>query len=187
MNDDELIHHGVKGMRWGVRKDSYYSVRKARKAYKQTVKELKKSGKANIDNLTKARKEYRDVKLAVKNKIKTVEEELKDEQTRKTIEKDVKDIIGPKKSYDENKKLMDRAIELETENRLMRAEADNRRLSQPTLVRIAKEVAVEVATETAKARSKKALNLVINQMENRNHKLVKKYTNVMKDALKPKD
>lgn len=42
-SDSELYHHGVKGMRWGVRKKTDSNVASARAAYKTAKKEYNKS------------------------------------------------------------------------------------------------------------------------------------------------
>lgn len=43
MNEYELYHHGVKGMKWGVRKKRDSNVQTARTAYKTAKKEYNKS------------------------------------------------------------------------------------------------------------------------------------------------
>lgn len=58
-NEDYLMHYGVKGMRWGVRKASYYDSRV--KANQQRAdKALTKKGKARALNRAEVNKYYAD-------------------------------------------------------------------------------------------------------------------------------
>lgn len=63
---DELNHYGVKGMRWGVRKDK---PPRGRHAYK-------------VDGRTPTRKEYRQIKKEEREDRKTAKKEYKDEIKR---------------------------------------------------------------------------------------------------------
>ena len=70
VHPDELNHHGVKGMKWGVRKDK---PPRGRHAYK-------------VDGRTPTRKEYRQIKRTEKEFNKQAKAEYK--QTRKEINKE---------------------------------------------------------------------------------------------------
>lgn len=90
--DQELYHHGVKGMKWGVRKrpkstEKLYKQSRD-KIYKKTTKLLKKDKAKNmksaIDKMnaelenTKVYKDYKDTHALVKKKVKSEGATLKE-------------------------------------------------------------------------------------------------------------
>lgn len=81
--DNYLEHHGVKGMKWGVRKD--------KKTYKAELKKANKERKDNaklIDEL--ARSGYKDNRRTYKNYIKEINNTPASRRTKRATKRQVK-------------------------------------------------------------------------------------------------
>ncbi len=105
MTDYELYHHGVKGMKWGVRRTPTQLGHK--------VSSFSKKAKSSIDKMVASRKAKKEEK---ENKNRTVKDlsdsELRERANRLRLEKDVLDLerqvssLSPKK-VSMGKKIMD--------------------------------------------------------------------------------
>lgn len=111
MKPDELIHYGVKGMRWGVRKDSSsegsrgakiakivspvgYAIGKGVKKTSNTIKTSKKvrSAKNSYRNLTGSRKSSALKKYRNKNIDGMSDKDLRNAVNRMNLEKQYRDL-----------------------------------------------------------------------------------------------
>ena len=118
----ELYHHGVKGMKWGVRKKTYDTAVEKRKAYQQANKEYNKAfnkayrktlgslspikkhrvasknrwDEANekVKVLDKARKEFKDAQKAIKAERKDLKREAKIERLTNKVNKLMKQKVS---------------------------------------------------------------------------------------------
>lgn len=91
-NDGELMHYGVKGMKWGVRKASYTKgpSRKERKERtKQEALEFLRKDKETADKKAKYNSKKSDIAI---NKAADLEQEAEEVFTRATSSKDYKKI-----------------------------------------------------------------------------------------------
>lgn len=66
-SSDELYHHGVKGMKWGVRKKKYVTVRQASKNASKAYKDSFKEDKARSKSLREQGEKGITVRQATKN------------------------------------------------------------------------------------------------------------------------
>lgn len=78
MSNEYLIHHGVKGMKWGVRKDRKTSIAtSAKKVISGAAKKAGSAASEKISERSEIRKTQKLINTAAKNPSKLTEEQLK--------------------------------------------------------------------------------------------------------------
>lgn len=82
MYDDYLMHHGIKGMKWGVRRSKSQLARASRKSSKKADKEEEKSQSKASKSKTSFKKH---VKAMSDQELKSRIDRLKNEQTYKEL------------------------------------------------------------------------------------------------------
>lgn len=94
VTNNELYHHGVKGMRWGVRRyqnlDGTLTAAGKKRARKQEVKAAKKAAKAPHEDYQRAHSKKKVTKMSDK--------ELRDVNNRLQMEKQFSQLTEKKKS-----------------------------------------------------------------------------------------
>lgn len=120
--NDQLIHYGVKGMRWGVRKSSYTSTGSSSKK-KLTVKDYNdlKKGVDETNRSVSSYSNYRTNKQkrkAIKEATKTVnlekmsDKELRERVNRLNMEQQYVNLVTNKAVMNSGKTKVDRTLEV---------------------------------------------------------------------------
>lgn len=144
---DYLIHYGVLGMKWGVRKDRRRAARD-RKSIRKAASAISKSGSSNVSigdlgkhvkSIVKESANKRTIKKEIKKSIKQAKEEAKAERRKKT--KDLSD-------EELNKRI--KRLEMEKQYRTLRKDqlSEGTKLVQNILKKSGENIGTQLATYT---------------------------------------
>lgn len=121
MPDQELVHWGVKGMKWGVRryqnKDGSLTLAgRARQRLQDASDKRKAKKQAEIDAKEQKRKDRKEF-IDRHKPVRTLsEDELKKRINRLTLEKQYKTLVKDVETVSKGKKILDKILENASEN-----------------------------------------------------------------------
>ena len=121
MPDYVLVHHGTKGMKWGVRRyqnkdGSLTAAGRARQRFRDAIDKRKAKKQAKIDAKNLKRRDREEFLERHKPVRMLSDDDLKKRINRLTLEKQYKTLVKDVETVSKGKKILDKVIENASEN-----------------------------------------------------------------------